>query len=244
MRSLAPICSAALLCSACHSPIHPAPASSTTVAAITPADLEKRLFIIAHDSMMGRETGSQGNYKTADYVASEFRRLGLQPAGENGTYFQTVPFYRVGVDRGSYISVGEAPLALGRDFLPTGQPLTPRNLDGVTAIYGGAINDTSHFISPERGRGHLVVLDVPAGVSTRGTPMNNARWAGAAAIAIVALDQIAPEQIGRQMEGRPVLNAALNPAGTPLVFLSRRGATLVLGGAPASLSTGAVGPQR
>ena len=76
MRSLAPICSAALLCSACHSPTHPAPASSATVAAITPADLEKRLFIIAHDSMMGRETGSEGELQ-----GRRLHRVGVSPPG-------------------------------------------------------------------------------------------------------------------------------------------------------------------
>jgi hypothetical protein len=241
MRTLVLAC-AVLLCSACHPATQATPTSSATVAAITPADLEKRLFIIAHDSMMGRETGSAGNYKTAEYVAAEFRRLGLEPAGENGTYFQTVPFYRVGVDRGSYINSGEASLALARDFLPTGVPVAPRSLDGVTAIYAGAINDTSHFISPDQGRGHVVVLDVPPGVSTRGTPINNQRWTGAAAVAIVALDQIAPEQLARVIEGRPTLNSTLSSTATPILFLSRRGATLVLGGAPASLSIGAVGP--
>src|SRR5262249_10783373 len=125
-----------------------------------PADLEKRLFIISHDSMMGRETGSEGNYKTAEYVAGEFRRLGLQPAGENGTYFQTVPFYRVGVDPKSYFTVGDVDLAVGRDFLPTGLPITPRMLDGVTPLYAGAANDTSHFPAPEAGRGRLVVIDL------------------------------------------------------------------------------------
>jgi len=242
MRSLATACSAALLCSACHTAVNPSPTSSATVAAITPGDLEKRLFIIAHDSMMGRETGSAGNYKTAEYVASEFRRLGLQPAGDNGTYFQTIPFYLVGIDRRSSMGVGEASLALGRDFLPAGAPVTPRTLDGITAIYAGALNDTSHFISPDRARGHVVVLDIPAGVSMRGLPINPLRWTGAAAVAVVALDQIAPEQIARVLEGRPVMNATLNPTATPLVWLSRRGATLLLGGAPASLSAGAVGP--
>src|SRR5438093_9269514 len=36
----------------------------TTTAAITTADLERRLRIIADDSMMGRESGSQGDFKT------------------------------------------------------------------------------------------------------------------------------------------------------------------------------------
>src|SRR5215470_4552907 len=65
-----------------------------TSAAITARDLEKRLTAFAHDSMMGREAGTLWNAKAADYVAAEFARYGLRPAGENGTWFQTVPNIR------------------------------------------------------------------------------------------------------------------------------------------------------
>ena len=57
-------------------------------ATITAADVERRLWIIAHDSMGGRDTPSRGLDLTAQYVADEFRRFGLKPGGENGTYFQ------------------------------------------------------------------------------------------------------------------------------------------------------------
>ena len=57
-----------------------------TSPAITVADLRSRLFLIADDSMMGRETGSKGDFQAADYVAAEFKRLGLTPAGDNGGF--------------------------------------------------------------------------------------------------------------------------------------------------------------
>ena len=66
----------------------PAPTSP----AITAADLLTRLYIFADDSMMGREAGTIGNVKGTDYIAGEVKRLGLLPAGENGSYFQTLPF--------------------------------------------------------------------------------------------------------------------------------------------------------
>ena len=53
-----------------------------TEPAITAADLRQRLYLIADDSMMGRETGSLGAFKTSAYVAAEFRRLRLgNPVG-------------------------------------------------------------------------------------------------------------------------------------------------------------------
>ncbi|MBA3496805.1 MAG: peptidase M28, partial [Gemmatimonadales bacterium] len=76
------------------SPSSPAPGTATptgTAPAITAADLRARLAIFADDSMMGRAAGTLGNVRGTAYLAGEARRLGLTPAGENGTFFQTVP---------------------------------------------------------------------------------------------------------------------------------------------------------
>jgi hypothetical protein len=40
--------------------------------------------------MQGREAGTIGDFKATAYIASEAARLGLQPAGDNGTYFQDI----------------------------------------------------------------------------------------------------------------------------------------------------------
>src|ERR687890_108333 len=60
-----------------------------TTAAIDTTDLMTRLYIVADDSMLGREAGRRGGTKVEEYLAREAARLGLEPAGENGTYFQT-----------------------------------------------------------------------------------------------------------------------------------------------------------
>lgn len=54
--------------------------------------LYQHLSILASDEMEGRNTGSVGIDKAAEYLAAEYARLGLVAPGENGTYFQTVPF--------------------------------------------------------------------------------------------------------------------------------------------------------
>ena len=69
-----------------------------TAAAITPADLMTRLYIFADDSMEGREFGERGNVKGTNYIERELRRLGLEPAGENGTFFQVLPTHRRAFD--------------------------------------------------------------------------------------------------------------------------------------------------
>jgi hypothetical protein len=46
---------------------------------------------MANDGLAGRDTGSEGYRKAAAYVVTQFQRAGLKPAGENGTWYQTVP---------------------------------------------------------------------------------------------------------------------------------------------------------
>src|SRR4051812_23319927 len=225
MRPLIPAILAVLAVASCSAANSPSVAPAGTSAAITPPDLERRLTIVAHDSMQGRETGSAGDFKTAEYIASEFKRLGLQPAGENGTYFQTVPFWLTRADPRSRITAGATTLTLGRDFVPSNPAYPARMLSGLHAIYAGAMNDSSRWISPAQARGNIVVLDLPPGMTARGLPLTPSRWQGAAAIAVVSLDLTAPEGIARVVEGRPVPQATLNPNVLPLMSLSRRATT-------------------
>jgi hypothetical protein len=64
------------------------------VESIGAADIAARVGILSDDSMMGRDTPSEGLERAAAYVIGEFQRLGLRPAGDNGTYLQ-----RFGVTR-------------------------------------------------------------------------------------------------------------------------------------------------
>src|SRR2546425_3662259 len=60
-------------------------------ASITNADVQRRMGIIADDSMLGRATPSPQLDAVAAYVAGEFQRFGLKPGGDSGTYFQHYP---------------------------------------------------------------------------------------------------------------------------------------------------------
>ena len=57
------------------------PGPTRTVAAITPADVRSREYLIADDSMLGRQAGYVGNFKMTNYLAAEVARLGLEPGG-------------------------------------------------------------------------------------------------------------------------------------------------------------------
>jgi len=59
---------------------------------ITKDLLFNHLSILASDEMEGRNTGSVGIDKAADYLANEYKKLGLKAVGDQNSYFQTVPF--------------------------------------------------------------------------------------------------------------------------------------------------------
>src|SRR5262245_11263246 len=86
MRFLA----AALLVAAATASAQPPSTVEQDIARRVQADVE----FLASDALEGRDTGSRGYLIAADYVASQFRAIGLQPAGDKGGWFQQVPFRR------------------------------------------------------------------------------------------------------------------------------------------------------
>lgn len=66
--------------------------SATRVARAVSADvLRAHLEFLADDALEGRAAGTRGGELAAKYIATQFKRLGLEPAGDSGTYFQQVP---------------------------------------------------------------------------------------------------------------------------------------------------------
>jgi hypothetical protein len=86
---------------------------------ISQADFEWRVGVMAHDSMQGRGTPSPGLDMTAEWVASEFRRLGLRGGAEGGSFIQRYPLQTREMDtERSTLAVGGSRLAFGADLLP------------------------------------------------------------------------------------------------------------------------------
>lgn len=59
-------------------------------AAITPELLRAHVEFLSDDLLEGRGPGGRGIVLASNYIAAHFRRLGLKPAGDAGTYFQKV----------------------------------------------------------------------------------------------------------------------------------------------------------
>ena len=228
--------------------LQPAAGTTTTNAAVTADDLRARLTTFAHDSMLGRESGTPGNYKATEYLAAEAERLGLEPAGLNGTYFQTIPLVESAVDPASSLSIDGAELALWTEYAPippAGGFMFPirvgmtGSLDGVRVIFGGRAGDPEISLGPEQIAGKLVVLDAPRG--TGGSPESWKRYESAAGIALAVLDRFPPRVIQYMQQPHTRLAEKAAPSG-PLTMLVTSDVAARLVGAPLdSASVGLLG---
>ena len=78
---------------------------------------------LASERMQGRRTGTSGNRRATEYVASVLRRAGLDPAGEKGSFFQEFQFTAgVSLEPGNHLILRRGDrsqnYSLGRDWRP------------------------------------------------------------------------------------------------------------------------------
>ena len=59
---------------------------------ITAAELRKHAFVLASDSLQGRETGTEGQEKAANYLSREMAKLELPRIGNGSSYQQRIAF--------------------------------------------------------------------------------------------------------------------------------------------------------
>lgn len=55
-------------------------------------EMRAHLTVLASDELEGRETGTEGQRKAADYIANQFKKLGLPPVVNDTSYFQKIAF--------------------------------------------------------------------------------------------------------------------------------------------------------
>lgn len=129
-------------------------------AAVSAASIRAHMTFLASDLLLGREAGSLGFDIAANYVASQFAQLGLTPAGEGGTYFQTVPLLATrSTDEGRFVLTGAdgrlTGLVFGEDYLPARPAgMAERRLSAPLVFVGFGV------VAPERGRDDYRGLNV------------------------------------------------------------------------------------
>lgn len=208
-----------------------------TTAAISEKDLMSRLYVFADDSMMGRETGTEGNVKGTDYLAAEAKRIGLIPTGENGTYFQTLPFKSRATDSTSTITTATGSLSYGTEWAT--RINANYAMSNMPVIYGGVAGDTTQALTNDQAAGRLVVLTMPTNPGARVSLRSVSRVGENAGAVLV----VGPEQLLNQLK-RPttfVDDGEAGPAQRPLIFASRAGASKLFDTPLDQLTFGAAG---
>lgn len=218
MRPLLPLLAVSLLPAAL--PAQTPATVQRAVQSITAEDVRRRIAIIADDSMRGRDTPSPELDETAAYIAGEFRRLGLKPAGDSGTFLQRYPIDRVQfVPESSVVRVADLTLAYGTDFVFGDNTFSSGEYGGDLVILSGPLSgeltaDTAAFAGKA-----LVMLTPPR---NRGERQRMLAWRPAVIVMPISTSDTAWGQRVARLAG-PQLRDPSRPVGPPVVLGVRTG---------------------
>ena len=127
-----------------------APNATETAGSISPAAIEAHMRFLASDLLEGREAGTRGYDLAAAYVASQFRQIGLEPAGNKRTYLQEVPLQAHWLVKDGARMVLRAGtrttrLNLGQQFVVAPSPLHTSSMASAPAVFAGYGIDAPAF---------------------------------------------------------------------------------------------------
>ncbi|WP_010179081.1 aminopeptidase [Glaciecola sp. HTCC2999] len=168
-RLLAIALSSAVLVSACQTTTHStntaAPLAGETVANTN--QIKAHLGFLASDALEGRLPGTAGHEAASAYIAAEFAKYGLTPAGDDGTYMQRITFRNASLVQESptmVIDYGDETVALDypKDFL-TGKSM----LETESAVTAEMVFVGFGVVSEEYGIDDYAGLDVEGKIVVR-----------------------------------------------------------------------------
>ena len=200
-----------------------APASvQRAVQTITPEDVRRRIGIIADDSMRGRDTPSPELNKVANYIAGEFRRFGLRPAGDSGTFIQRYALDRVQfIAESSMVMVhgagADLTLTYGTDFVYGDNNVESGDYAGALVLisgpYSGAITVDTAALAGKM----LVLGSAPQNRADRNRIL---AWNPAGVLTLSPIpDSIWTRNVARV--SRPQLRDPSRPVGKTVVIIAR-----------------------
>ncbi len=98
---------------------------------------------LASDQLQGRGIGSRGEEVTIDFIAREFQKAGLKPAGDKGTFFQAVPLVMVTTGLNATLEVvkdGQATaFKIEDEFVGHSKTQQPEDFDAEAVFVGHGI---------------------------------------------------------------------------------------------------------
>jgi len=198
-----------------------ASAQDRAAESITEDDVRRRVRIIAHDSMGGRATPSRGLDLTAQYVAAEFGRLGLDAAGDSGSYMQWYPLSHSRIDaaRSSLtLTAGQVTVVAKatRDLVHlSGTPSNKSRRGNVLLL--AALTEADAQTAPVEGRIVLLVAPTRAGRPANRITQILAARRPAAIISVSGVDTtVLARQVAAQQRER--ISRDRTPSSGPLTL--------------------------
>lgn len=145
------------------------------VAALDSNRMRLHLAALAHDSMEGRGPGTPGGRRAGDYIANQFKMMGLTPAGDSGTYFHHFQYTTVQNIRSAVRMEGDS-LRYGIDQLVTAygnhRDVTAR-AEAVFLGYGISTPEWDDYKGARvEGKIAIVLAGIPKGASPGSLPSN------------------------------------------------------------------------
>lgn len=105
------------------------------------AAMKAHVMFLASDAMKGRDAGSPEYDIAAQYVAAQYYAAGLRPAGDNGSYLQSVPLLSFRpADKGTLtVTRGSTPVTLefGKDYIPGADPERLSTVIDAGVVFAG-----------------------------------------------------------------------------------------------------------
>ncbi|MBI4717105.1 MAG: M28 family peptidase [Planctomycetes bacterium] len=123
---------------------------------------------LASDELEGRGVGTPGIELAADYVARQFAEIGLEPAGDNGTYFQSFPMTL----RRKLTDAGRLALEGDKEERRQERDFVPLSFSSDEAFSGDVVFCGYGIVAPDKDRDDFVHADVKGNVAfmLRGEP--------------------------------------------------------------------------
>jgi Zn-dependent M28 family amino/carboxypeptidase len=148
-------------------------AARQAAASIDGQKIRAHVRFLADDLLEGRGPGTRGGDVAAKYIGTQFALYGLEPAGDNGTYFQKVPLYAVHTiedqTKFSFVPASGAPVDLtyGSDYVTKDQSGAPTaDIDAPIVFVGYGIDAPEYhwndFAGVDvKGKVLLVIVNQP-----------------------------------------------------------------------------------
>ncbi len=202
---------------------------------ITEADLKRDLFALAGDDTRGREGGTIDELSASMWLAERAREAGLQPAGDNGTYFQFFPLERFRVSASSIVNLGGTSLRVGRDVVTDAATLANISTtmspvkagDAAGRNFAGAIAVVTYEPAPAPPNERAAGPGASNPLRTWARGVHKTTTSQGAAATIVVVPDTAEDHWNRVAFSFSRGTYALDPEGTAAQRTPQRGAPLL-----------------